>query len=115
MSFISKAFEEHVKATTKSMLDTLVSRTPIDTTFAQSNWSIAPFAPTRVETLKNTASKAEVAKAKAMSEQSFKQFLSSPIKNFSFVNNAEYIQELEDGKSDQAPNGFIRPIVNRFK
>jgi hypothetical protein len=115
MSFISKAFEKHVKATAKNMLDTLVSSTPVDTTFAQANWSIAPFNPARVETFNSSASGAEVAKAKAMSEQSLKQFLSSPIGNFSFVNNAEYIQDLEDGKSEQAPNGFIAQIVNRFR
>jgi hypothetical protein len=110
-----KEFEKHVKETASKMLNDLVRETPKKTGFARGNWSFHPFGATSVATLKPTASKAEVAQAEAMSLASFNSFLGSPVTSFSFANNASYLQELEEGKSTQAPAGFIASIVSRYK
>lgn len=93
----------------------LTNRTPVDTTKAVSNWKvtrIAPF-PNDVDPYSPgfygyTAS-ASIAAARADAEKNLRG--TKPGETIFIVNNAEYINDLNNGSSKQAPAGFVEASV----
>ena len=104
----------------------LIETTPVDTSKALSSWKatrIAPF-PAEVDAyfpgfFGYTAMSSQRA-AKADAEKNIKN--KKPGETIFIVNNADYITDLNNGTSRQAPSGFVqmsvakgRQTVNKFK
>lgn len=104
----------------------LIDTTPVDTSKALSSWKatrIAPF-PSEVEAyfpgnFGYTATSSRNA-AKSDAESNLKN--KKPGETIYIVNNADYIADLNNGSSKQAPSGFVemsvakgRQTLNNFK
>lgn len=83
----------------------VVAGTPVDTGRAMNNWNISVEVPDRtvvqtggseqaIQTIKQAAALGEVSKLE-------------PFQTIWISNSLDYIQFLEEGSSDQAPNGWV--------
>ncbi len=87
----------------------LVEATPVDTGFAESQWVMSKGSPINgvvgspdvVSRSAQEAGRAHVVGYKLQDGQVWN------------VNNAEYIEILDGGSSEQAPSGFVRIAINK--
>lgn len=114
---IEKNTVAKAKITADATVRLLVERTPVDTTEAVSNWQLTinspadrvnpPFVPGKggstatASRLIATTTALSVLEGYTRSDQEI--FITNP---------APYISELNDGKSNQAPAGFIEEAIN---
>ena len=102
---------------TLGLTDALADATPVDTGFAKASWRPSsgapgpeiPENPNRSGGDPNAAAAAQRIKQKAARAA----FGATPRINPKYiVNNADYINELNAGKSPQAPAGFVRGVID---
>lgn len=93
----------------------LTERTPVDTTKAVSNWKVtrvAPF-PADIEAYSpgflGYTARASIAAARADAQKNLRGVKIG--ETVFIVNNADYIKELNNGSSRQAPAGFVEASV----
>lgn len=94
------------------LLDSLVWRTPVDTSTALSNWQVSLNAP--VLTFINAYVPGYLGYTQAPSARAAIEYGTSIMKNkkpgesIFITNNTPYIIDLEHGKSKQAPTGMVQ-------
>lgn len=106
---------EFAKGTALEIVKELATNTPVDTSKAISNWKatlVAPY-PSEVEPhypgiYGSTYSKS-VAETIAEAERNISK--KKPGETIFITNNADYITELNNGSSKQAPAGFVERAV----
>lgn len=108
--FATKTTEAHSKITrvaTLELFSGVIKATPVDTGRARGNWQTAVGSPAQAETERLDKSGGEaIAEVEAKTPEGAGQvtYLS---------NNLPYIEELENGSSTQAPEGFVRKNMDR--
>ena len=108
--FTTKTTEAHNKiarVATLELFSGVIKATPVDTGRARGNWQTAPGSPAagEMERLDKSGGEA-IAEVEAKTPEGAGQvtYLS---------NNLPYIEELENGSSTQAPEGFVRKNMDR--
>ena len=82
----------------------IIRRTPVDTGRARANWNLSINSPNT--SLSNSLVPSTInLTAKSLSN----------LPNVYIANGLPYVRELEFGRSDQAPNGFIRLSIQKIK
>ena len=108
---------EKITDFTLDLTELLASATPVDTGFAKASWrptsgSPGPEVP---ESPNRSGGDPEAAAANQAAKQSAARaaFGATPNINDKFItNNADYINELNAGKSPQAPAGFVQDVID---
>lgn len=105
-----KAYNAVFRGTALDLARRIIKRTPVDTGRARANWKVQiNIAPSIV------SDSSDKTGARTMKEAS------NVISRYKFgdsifiVNNLPYIEALEDGHSDQRPNGMVKVTVQEFK
>lgn len=90
----------------------LVRRTPVDIGRARANWNVGVGAPDRSTDPEATSSDVAAKRAEAR-----RKIMSSfeAGKSVFLTNGLPYISELEDGHSDQAPQGMIKVTARELE
>jgi len=110
--FTTKTVEAHGKiarVATLELFSGVIKATPVDTGRARGNWQTAVGSPEQAETDRVDKSGGEaIAEVESKTPQGAGQvtYLS---------NNLPYIEELENGSSTQAPEGFVRKNMDRVQ
>lgn len=106
------------KEVTAEMVFELIYKTPVDTSLARSNWQVSySGTPSPVPAYYygkygvTAQASSQAAYAKALSVIKSKP----PNTTLVVINTAKHINELEQGKSSQAPAGYIRMIELKAK
>lgn len=86
----------------------LIEATPIDTGFARASWHQSVGAPSQAEP-DDVATAGAVQAAGAALVAAYRVELG----DVHVQNNAEYIESLDQGHSQQAPTGFVRAAIER--
>ena len=103
--FLSNAKGKHAEITAKLAFDVLrqiVQRCPVDTGRARSSWFASEGAPVFSETSRIDKSGNPSLERGAKVFNGKKQF---PV--YFITNSLQYVAQLEQGSSKQAPNGFV--------
>lgn len=99
-------------ACARAFLDTVVWRTPVDTTTALSNWQVtlnAPATDFRQAYVPGMLGYTQAASARATIEAGNTAMIAKkPGQPIYISNNTPYIMDLEMGRSKQAPQGFLQ-------
>ena len=101
---------------TLHLTNELSTATPVDTGFARASWrptSGAP-GPEVPENPHNSGDPIAAAVNQEVRQRAAKAaFAALPRVNDKFItNNADYILELNDGKSPQAPSGYVQGVID---
>lgn len=100
-----------VRALGLETMGRVMRKTPVDTGRARANWNAAVGSPKREVDEDLDAS--DVRSRQAAAEQEIADF--GPGKSLYVTNGLPYIPPLEDGHSDQAPQGMIKVTVEELK
>ena len=90
------------RGTCLSMFGKIVARTPVDTGRARGNWQSSLNTPSLQIDPTGEGYQATIASVK-LGDSVF------------FINNLPYIEELEDGSSDQAPAGMVKVTAAEYE
>jgi len=103
-----------VQGVVSTLFNEVQERTPVDTGFARANWQGGLFGLIPTPAISASAAKAnpEAGRAAAQRRQQENQATVVQVARAGAVlelsNNAEYIQALEDGWSQKAPEGMVK-------
>lgn len=112
---IPKAASDNISQTAELLQVGLTAHTPVDTSKALSNWVLTVEEPFDLELdayrlgSGGSTQNASIAEALTQGRQQLK--LKKPGMPVFLSNNANYIRDLNDGSSSQAPAGFIEREV----
>lgn len=110
--YVNGSFEQVIRKACIDLYRMIVERTPVDTGRAKSNWQMSTTNSDYVRTCDEGFSFNEI-----------KSIIEDEIADFSFdihddqvviYNNLEYIDQLENGTSDQAPAGMVSVSLVEF-
>ncbi len=93
--------EEVMQAASISVFSAVVLRTPVDTGRARANWLYTTESPAT-----GTVSDVDAPNLSGMIKKGHTHIL---------TNNLPYIDKLENGNSQQAPNGMVKTSVTEFE
>lgn len=109
--------EETVRLTVIGLFTKIVFKTPRDTGYLAYNWQVSSNNPiTNVKGVRPEEKNAfpdNVALAKDI-ESELKNYNMSNLKSFWLANNVEYAEDIEYGRSGQAPEGMVRVTLREF-
>jgi hypothetical protein len=97
------AIDEAVRTVAFKAFGMIVKKTPVDTGRARGNWNVS------VATIDRSVD----AEAKRPKAPSIKK--GDGLKPIYIVNSLDYIQDLENGTSKQAPNGMVAITMNEIR
>lgn len=112
----SQRVDKAIKRTAVIVDQTVVLATPVDTGKARSNWVVSVGSPSRQENAAyapgSKLGKNETGNANAAMAQG-RQVISGrkPGKTIYITNNLDYIEDLNNGTSQQAASGFVQKAV----
>ena len=95
----------------KYTFENLVQKTPVDTYTAANSWFLTGGAPSTRKPEYKFYGKRQDTPAELLSDRAF-DFKFGKYNNWFIVNNQDYIEFLEKGRSDQQPNPWIQPTIN---
>ncbi|HEX7048653.1 MAG TPA: HK97 gp10 family phage protein [Longimicrobiales bacterium] len=103
--------EKYMRALALEALARLMRKTPVDTGRARANWNVALGSPDRSTDEDRTI--ADAGRAQAEGVRVIAEF--GPGRVLYVTNSLPYIQDLEDGRSKQAPQGMVKVTVAELK
>ena len=112
-NFGGEVYEAHgklIKRVARSIVTDVIAGTPVDTGHAKGNWQIGI----------NSAPTNELSRNDPTGSETLQECMSEITKAKSgdiivLTNNVPYIQELEYGHSNQAPNGMVSVAVEKAR
>lgn len=111
---IGRVTEHVVRKVTLDVTANLVATTPVDTGWARANWVPAIGAPAETGLEDITPTPDDAARARGQQQRALAGVATGykTSQGRVFVsNNVPYIGELNDGKSTQAPAGFVQQAI----
>lgn len=103
-----------VRKVSMDLLRSVVMLTPVDTGRARANWQVAIGEPAGGWEEYSGGPGAAAARAINAGTATIERIDVGEDVVVSITNNVPYIERLEDGSSDQAPNGMVRQSVAQF-
>ena len=107
-----KKFELFFKKIALEALSRLVQRTPVDTGRARGNWQLTVnyAADWEIDTEDKTGSRTI-----ALGRNRLARMSNHCLGQIVFIgNNVDYIEDLEEGASHQAPRGIVQPVLDEL-
>lgn len=99
-----------MRLTTLYMFVSIIKRTPVDTGRARGSWTTSVYTMPSTYNDDNDKSGSKALTAAALSAEAW-----NGTGSIFIVSNVDYITYLEDGSSDQAPNGMVAMTVAEFQ